>query len=151
MAGSCHAVLIAEAEMKSGTLITSRLATEYNREVLTIPGSIFSPHSDGPHMLLRLGATLVRSAEDIIESLKLNELELIPKKKNSKNNALRYSDCSEKEMLIIGLLAEPLERDEILRSAISLHHLPIHETQTLLSLLELKGLIAESLGEIRLV
>lgn len=41
MAGISHAVLIIEAEKKSGTMITARLATEYNRDVLTVPGSIF--------------------------------------------------------------------------------------------------------------
>lgn len=147
MAGSCHAVLIVEAETKSGTLITSRLATEYNREVMTIPGSIFSSHTDGPHMLLRLGATLVRSADDILEGLKIGKLDLNSTNKKSKTE--RYSDCSEKEMQIIKILSEPLERDQVLRRAKE-DGIQIGETQTLLSLLELKGLIKESLGEIRL-
>src|SRR3989338_8094698 len=59
MAGLCHATLVIEAERKSGTLITSRLATEYNREVGAVPGSIHSPSSEGPHMLIRLGAALI--------------------------------------------------------------------------------------------
>lgn len=154
MAGMCHAVLVVEAEIKSGTLITSKLATEYNREVLTIPGSIFSPHSDGPHMLLRLGATLIRSADDILESLGIGKLDLInkptPNPLPKGGDKERYPDCSERELLIIKILAEPLERDEILRRANLEHQIPVGETQTLLSLLELKGLIKETLGEIRL-
>src|SRR3989344_4618820 len=51
MAGLSDAVLVIEAESKSGTLITSKLATEYNRDVFTLPGSIFSSTSAGPHML----------------------------------------------------------------------------------------------------
>lgn len=145
MAGMCHAVLVVEAEIKSGTLITSKLATEYNREVLTIPGSIFSPHSDGPHMLLRLGATPIRNADDILEALNIGKLDLgFSKGDNSLTN------CSEREMLIIKILVEPLPRDEILRQANYKHQIPIGETQTLLSLLELKGLIKETMGEIRL-
>jgi len=151
MAGMCHAVLVVEAEIKSGTLITSKLATEYNREVLTIPGSIFSPHSDGPHMLLRLGATPIRNADDILESLNIGKLDFnSSSKKNSGGKETKYEDCSEKEKLIIKLLIEPLSRDEILRQAHLEHQIPIGETQTLLSLLELKGLIKETMGEIRL-
>ena len=69
MAGISHATLIIEAEIKSGTLITSRLATEYNRDVATVPGSIFSKTSEGPNMLLRLGATPVSSSAHILETL----------------------------------------------------------------------------------
>ncbi len=145
MAGMCHAVLVVEAEIKSGTLITSKLATEYNREVLTIPGSIFSPHSDGPHMLLRLGATPIRNADDILEALNIGKLDFSSPKEDDP-----LINCSEKEMLIIKILIEPLPRDEILRQANSEHQIPIGETQTLLSLLELKGLIKETMGEIRL-
>lgn len=173
MAGMCHAVLVIEAEMKSGTLITSKLATEYNREVLTIPGSIFSPHSDGPHMLLRLGATPIRSADDILEALGVGKLGLnyesrimnhdknkeneIPSASNSNQDSAdrqtqdKYSDCSERELFIIEILKEPLPRNELLRLAHTAHQIPISETQTLLSLLELKGLIEETMGEIRLI
>lgn len=148
MAGMCHAVLVIEAEMKSGTLITSKLATEYNRDVLAVPGSVWNSTSYGPHMLIRLGATLVRDSSDILEALHL-EHESAPQSGASADNA-KYSNCSEKEMLIINIIAEPLPRDEILRQANLMHQIPIGETQTLLSLLELKGLIKETLGEIRL-
>jgi DNA processing protein len=150
MAGMCNAILVVEAETKSGTLITSKLATEYNRDVLTIPGSIFSPHSDGPHMLLRLGATPVRNGDDILEALHIGKLDFSSSKKDPGEQESDYGNCSEREILIIKILAEPLERDEILRRANLEHQIPVSETQTLLSLLELKGLIKESLGEIRL-
>ena len=71
MAGMSHATLIVEAEEKSGTLITSKFATEYNRDVLTIPASIFSGNSYGPHMLLRLGATPITKSEDIFRSIRV--------------------------------------------------------------------------------
>ena len=145
MAGMSNATLIIEAEKKSGTLITGRLATEYNRDVLALPGSIFNTTSSGPHMLIRLGATPIRDSDDILEALHL-ESHSAP----ASRDETKYFDCSEKEMLIIKLLVEPLPRDEILRQANLEHQIPIGETQTLLSLLELKGLIKETLGEIRL-
>lgn len=145
MAGMSHATLVVEAEKKSGTLITARLATEYNRDVLALPGSIFNTTSSGPHMLIRLGATPIRDSDDILEAL---HLEI--KNSENENDEEKYYDCSEKEMLIIKILIEPLPRDEILRQANLEHQIPIGETQTLLSLLELKGLIKETMGEIRL-
>jgi len=69
IAGMSHATLIIEAKEKSGTLITARLAMEYNRDVLTIPGSIFEENSNGPNDLIRDGATPVTCAEDILEVL----------------------------------------------------------------------------------
>jgi DNA processing protein len=145
MAGMSNATLVIEAEKKSGTLITARLATEYNRDVLALPGSIFNTTSQGPHMLIRLGATPIRDSDDILEALHLEKVG-----NDTKNDEEKYFDCSEKEMLIIKLLIEPLPRDEILRQASFEHQILVAETQTLLSLLELKGLIKETLGEIRL-
>lgn len=147
MAGMCHATLIIEAEKKSGTLITARLATEYNRDVLALPGSIFNTTSQGPHMLIRLGATPIRNSDDILEAL---HLEKENGEESEEDEEKKYFDCSPKEMFIIKLLIEPLPRDEILRRANLKHQISIGETQTLLSLLELKGLIKETLGEIRL-
>lgn len=148
MAGMSNAILVIEAEKKSGTLITARLAAEYNRDVLALPGSIWNSTSYGPHMLIRLGATLVRDSDDILEALHIENRESASAEATADD--AKYFDCSEKEMKIIKLLSEPLERDEILRQALSIHQIPVGEAQTLLSLLELKGLIKETLGEIRL-
>jgi DNA processing protein len=148
MAGMSHATLVIEAEKKSGTLITARLATEYNRDVLALPGSIFNTTSQGPHLLIRLGATPIRDSDDILEALHFERNESASASASA--DEAKYFDCSEKEMLIIKLLIEPLPRDEILRQVQAEHQIPIGESQTLLSLLELKGLIKETLGEIRL-
>ncbi|MBX2866739.1 DNA-processing protein DprA [Candidatus Kaiserbacteria bacterium] len=69
MAGLSHAVLIIEAEEKSGTLITARMAADYNRDVLVVPGDIFSKNSHGTHQFLKLGATPVTCADDILDAL----------------------------------------------------------------------------------
>jgi DNA processing protein len=69
MAGMSHATLLIEATEKSGTLITARMAVEYNRELLVVPGNIFSTNCFGTHQFLKLGATPVTTAEDILYAL----------------------------------------------------------------------------------
>lgn len=71
MAGLADAVLMIEAAQKSGTLITARLASEYNRELCTIPHPLPAAHGYGPHLFLRLGATLVTEPDHILEALRI--------------------------------------------------------------------------------
>ena len=66
----CSGVVIVEAARRSGSLITARLAGEQNRQVFAVPGSPLDPRSEGTNRLIREGATLVRSADDIIEDLR---------------------------------------------------------------------------------
>lgn len=138
MAGLCHATLVVEAEIKSGTLITSRLATEYNREVGALPGPVDSPTSAGPHMLIRLGAALVRDSNDILELLGLP-------RKDEGTKLIDADDLSMEEKIFIKLLENPLSRDELVRRS----KLPIGAASAVLSLMEIKGLIAEEMGEVR--
>ncbi len=137
MAGISHATLVVEAEIKSGTLITSKHATDFNRDVFAIPGSIFSNQSAGPHMLIRLGATPITCGKDLIEALGF--------KVDDKRTALDYSKLSPEEMRVIEALETPLSRDNLYEKL----DLEPSVINSLISLLEIKGFIAESLGEIR--
>jgi DNA processing protein len=69
IAGLSRAVIVVEAAAKSGSLITAKAALDYGREVLSVPGHPFDARASGCNMLIRDGAVLVRSAEDVLEGL----------------------------------------------------------------------------------
>lgn len=129
MAGLCKAVLLIEAGEKSGTLITARMAVDYNRELLAVPGSIFSKNSHGTHQFLKLGATLVTSALDILEVLNIEA---------TVKEAAPRADLTAAEEEVIKLLHEPADKDSLLRQLA----LPTSEANILLMNMEMKGLIA---------
>lgn len=137
MAGMSQATIVIEAERKSGTLVTSRLATEYNREVGAVPGPLSSPTSDGPHLLIRLGAALIRDSEDVLELLGLES--------GKQHGLFSPEDLTSDESIFIELLASALPRDELVHRS----KMNISQANAVLSLMEIKGLIKEELGEVR--
>lgn len=144
MAGISRATLIIEAQIKSGTLITAKLATDYNRDVLALPGPINSPNSEGTNMLLRIGATPITKPEDLLEALGFDVTNTAGPTQQRLDAIL---DCSPPEKEILEALSEPTERDELCRKL----NKPIHEINMTLTIMELKGLIKEEYGEIRRV
>jgi DNA processing protein len=139
MAGMCHATLVVEAQERSGSLITARLATEYNRELLVVPGSIFSDTSKGTHQFLKLGATPVTAPEDILRALGIDPEE--------DRAPLNQADLTPEEARVLELLASPLERVALIEAI----DMPIAEVGALLSMMEIKGLIVEEFGQMRRV
>jgi DNA processing protein len=137
MAGMSHATLVIEAENKSGTLITSRLAVEYNRDVGAVPGPVTSSTSEGPNMLIRMGAALIRDAKDTLELLGLESGRTSP--------FIDSNELTEEELILIKILKSPCKRDELVRKS----KLETNQANTILSSLEVKGLVKEELGKVR--
>lgn len=137
VAGMSKATLILEAGDHSGTLITARLALDYNREVLAIPHELERPTGVGVNRLLREGATLVRDSADILTALGLTPSE-------ERIQAPLPTDLTPHESAILTLLTEPLPTDELItRTSLS-----AQEANVAISSLLIRGIITERLGNI---
>lgn len=133
VSGLSYGTLIAEAALKSGALITANLTLEQNRELMCMPGSISNINTQGIYKLIKQGAALVTSAEDILEVLGW-KVDLLPLEEQP------FEDLSEEELNIIELLkVEKLGFDEIQ----SLTNINIDDLLTNLTTLELKGIIKQ--------
>lgn len=135
--GIAHATLIIEASEKSGTLITAKLTADYNRELLVVPGNIFSDNSKGVHQFLKLGATPVTTPEDILDVLGI--------KVNSGTLPTKVAKLSPEEAHVIEILLEPTERDTLIRKLA----MPISAASIVLMQMEIAGHIVEENGVYR--
>jgi DNA processing protein len=129
MAGMSHATLLIEAAERSGTLVTARLAMEYNRNVLVVPGPITSATSIGTNSLLKEGATPITSASDLLEALSLEETTV--------TQPSLPLDISEHEQLLLELLPQHPSKEALFAAT----HLSISHFNTSLTMLEIKGLV----------
>lgn len=108
ISGIARGVLVTEASLKSGSLITARLALEQGRDVFAIPGSAYSYKARGPHALIKNGAKLVESAGDILEELQWETSTDNP----AAESALPVSD--EAQAVYRLLTAEPVQIDNLI-------------------------------------
>jgi DNA processing protein len=133
MAGLSRATLVIEAGERSGTLITARLTAEYNRELLVVPGNIFSEHSKGPHQFLKIGATPVTTPDDILSVLGI-EADAVENQP--------ASHLSDLESRVLEALQVPQDRDSLIR----ILSLSTSEAGVIFMQLELNGHIREMDG-----
>ncbi len=130
------ATIVVEAAQDSGSLITAKLALEENREVLAVPGPIWSEQSVGANHLLKLGAKPCTSAADVLAALSLDRPDLM-----AQARALLPLDPQEE--LLLRSLEEPCHIDELARLA----EQPIVTVSSQLSVLELKGYVKRLGGQ----
>ncbi|MBU0728241.1 MAG: DNA-processing protein DprA [Proteobacteria bacterium] len=138
ISGMSIGVVVVEAAKKSGSLITAQLALEQGREVFAVPGRVDSAKSEGTHFLLKEGAKLVHSVEDIIEEIRINYLDSTEKMSKITPKPLvdKTMSIEEKELLAF-LDVYPKTIDEIIRET----NLRAHKVSELLLLLELKNVV----------
>jgi len=136
VAGLSRATLVIEAAERSGTSITTRLALDYNRDVLAVPHPIGSESGLGTNSLIRSGATLIRSTKDILEALGLEQ--------NHATDTYILNDLGEDEKILYHALTQSLERSDLFDRT----GLPAQRVNVALSMLIIKGIVREEMGKI---
>ena len=140
ISGLVHGVVVVEATLKSGSLITARLALDQGREVFAVPGRIDSAKSEGTHHLIRQGAHLVQRVDDITEELGFGrQMGSVPTTDGEK-----VAPGDEEEQRVLDCLdVYPVDIDTILRVT----GLDAGRVLDLLLQLELKGLVRQQPGQ----
>ena len=139
ISGMSLGVLVIEAQLKSGSLITARTALEQNREVFAIPGSIHNPMAQGCHELIKSGAKLVTCVADIMD-----EFEIPLNNKLAMDNRATKNECEKTDnqgLLKDRLLASVGDEITPIDVVVSRTQLPTEEVLSRLTILELRGLV----------
>jgi DNA processing protein len=161
MAGMSHLTIVIEAEQSSGTLITAHLATDYGREVVAVPGSIYSNTSRGTHELISKGATILTSLDTLTEVLTTiatnNSIELWKESVDVETLTAQisttnkeehiHSSLGEKEKEILSCVQsfpEGVTKEHIAKT-LSLNNMDV---SIYVTILELHGLVKMSLGRV---
>ena len=144
ISGLSQGTLVVEAALKSGSLITARMASEQGREVFAIPGSIHAPQSKGCHALIQQGAKLVGDVQDILEEIQQPQAHIhqAPSAINSDADKTSEATSSIEHPLLTALGYDPLSLDALVART----GWPASTLQAQLMELELDGLVARLPG-----
>lgn len=145
ISGMSLGVLIIEATMKSGSLITARCALEQNREVFAVPGNINNPQVKGCHWLIKQGAKLVDDTADIVEEISVeikNSLHSYRKNKINKEKEEESKKSCDQGLFNDSLLASVGYEITPVDTVVSRSKLPTDVVLTRLTMLELRGLVS---------
>lgn len=138
ISGLCAGVLVIEAPLRSGSLMTARLALDYNREVCALPGQVTSNKSAGTNRLIKDGAALIECATDVLDALS------IPYSRKEEEEPVKKPQLNKEEVLIWKALGiDPLHIDNIIEET----GLTVSKASALLLEMELKGLIKQEAGK----
>lgn len=149
ISGLSLGVLVVEAELKSGSLITARCALEQNRDVFAVPSSIENQQAKGCHWLIKQGAKLVEECADIIDELAFEDKPSLHLKSNEQplkatehnilkgdNEIIQKGLCNDVLLASVGFEITPVDK------VVSRSELPVEEVLTRLTMLELSGLVS---------
>ncbi len=138
ISGLCQGLLVVEAAKESGSLITARLALEQNREVFAIPGSIHNPLARGCNSLIREGAKLVETTQDILEEFN----QYLQQDSNNPKIISQTTLDLEQQTLLNRLMFSPTSIDKLIEET----GLPVENVSSMLLILELQGFVEANAG-----
>jgi DNA processing protein len=147
ISGLSLGVIVVEGHYDSGAMITAKEALEQGREVFAVPGNVELEQSKGPHWLIKQGAKLVESAEDVLEELKFQipntNIQTGTNAKEQISNNKPLNLAPEEEKIYLMLSAEPVHLDEIAFKT----GWPVQQVSSLLTMLEIKKAVRQLPGK----